>query len=502
MESTPSLEETKQIPNPPQKSCECKPIKKKFKCVIYDAEARYDKNLVKCVCERFKNFKYSNNIRVANLMWFGKHLYESDVELCGKIKGFVNKVPGAGVFNEKQTQGRVLSQLAKVFPEEFAFHPRSFCLPKDTDDLEEAIKANPKKLLIAKPNEGGGGGGIFLFKSMKDLSGFTWASECVVQRYIANPLLINNRKWDMRVYVMIHGINPMKAYLATDYGLARFCTEDYDTSDPNNILSHLTNYSLNKNSEGYVKDQDLDENSEENNTKISLDLVWKLIQKQYPDVDIETDCKQKMRDIVINVLSGMRSTIELGYLEMTKLKSVEHNKKFYQILGFDIMFDDEFNGWLFEVNSYPSMDIFYHKDKSDGTYDKEKSEIDERVKSTIFAEAARILIAKDESDVFEQVYDSQEQEGLYEDVFEIYKKLSGIRLGQSISSSKFSKLSKYLPKSLSMSQVDLEILFTKLKHSETTSIGLMGFFEGLSMISSSNSIDLSDLTSQIISNFD
>ena len=116
-----------------------------------------------------------------------------------------------------------------------------------------------------------------------------WASECVVQRYIANPLLINNRKWDMRVYVMIHGINPMKAYLATDFGLARFCTEDYDTSDPNNIFSHLTNYSLNKNSDGYVKDQALDETDDENNTKISLDLVWKLIQKQNPEIDIETD---------------------------------------------------------------------------------------------------------------------------------------------------------------------------------------------------------------------
>jgi hypothetical protein len=100
----------------------------------------------------------------------------------------------------------------------------------------------------------------------------------------------------MRVYVLIHGINPMKAYISTDYGLARFCTEDYDTSDPNNIFKHLTNYSLNKNSEGYVKDQVYDEESKENNSKISLEEVWKLIKKNYPDVDIDTDCKQKMRD--------------------------------------------------------------------------------------------------------------------------------------------------------------------------------------------------------------
>ena len=66
----------------------------------------------------------------------------------------------------------------------------------------------------------------------------------------------------MRVYVMIHGINPMKAYIATDWGLARFWTEDYDTSKTKNIYSHLTNYSLNKNNEEYVKDVTFDEDSD------------------------------------------------------------------------------------------------------------------------------------------------------------------------------------------------------------------------------------------------
>ena len=88
----------------------------------------------------------------------------------------------------------------------------------------------------------------------------------------------------------------MKAYLATEYGLARFCTEDYDTSDPNNIFSHLTNYSLNKNSDGYVKDAPSDNSEGKINTKIALSEVWPLISKLYPEVDIENDLKQKMRD--------------------------------------------------------------------------------------------------------------------------------------------------------------------------------------------------------------
>ena len=189
---------------------------------MYNGESRGERKLILFCCKKYKHINLSLSIKSSNVLWYGKPLYEDDMELISQIKGYVNKVPGAEIFREKHTQGLILNQLHESFPEEFAFHPRSFVLPRDEEALKASIKSHPKKLLIAKPNEGAGGGGIFLFKSMKDLSGFTWAKECVVQRYISNPLLINKRKWDMRLYVMIYGVNPMKAYIATDIGLARF----------------------------------------------------------------------------------------------------------------------------------------------------------------------------------------------------------------------------------------------------------------------------------------
>jgi len=59
---------------------------------------------------------------------------------------------------------------------------------------------------IAKPPAGGGGGGIFLIQKLTDLSGISGGGEYVVQKYVSNPYLINKKKWDMWVYVMIHGI--------------------------------------------------------------------------------------------------------------------------------------------------------------------------------------------------------------------------------------------------------------------------------------------------------
>jgi len=55
-------------------------------------------------------------------------------------------------------------------------------------------------------------------------------------------------------------MNPIIAYIA-DEALVRFCTEEYHKPSRENmhkILSHLTNYSLNKMSSNYVHCTDLE----------------------------------------------------------------------------------------------------------------------------------------------------------------------------------------------------------------------------------------------------
>ena len=70
----------------------------------------------------------------------------------------------------------------------------------------------------------------------------------VCSQYIADPLLIDGYKFDLRIYVALTSINPLRIYIYED-GLARFATVKYnsDQSDPRkNKFVHLTNYSLNK----------------------------------------------------------------------------------------------------------------------------------------------------------------------------------------------------------------------------------------------------------------
>jgi len=67
----------------------------------------------------------------------------------------------------------------------------------------------------------------------------TW----VIQKYIENPLLILNRKLDIRVWVVIPTWNPLKIYLYKECYM-RFSCNDYDPRCPQNLFSHLTNNSV------------------------------------------------------------------------------------------------------------------------------------------------------------------------------------------------------------------------------------------------------------------
>jgi len=73
-------------------------------------------------------------------------------------------------------------------------------------------------------------------------------------------LLINNKKHDLRLYVLITSVEPFNAYLC-DEGLARFCVEDYEvpSAENKNIRQmHLTNYSITKNSSKFVRTEEID----------------------------------------------------------------------------------------------------------------------------------------------------------------------------------------------------------------------------------------------------
>lgn len=80
-------------------------------------------------------------------------------------------------------------------------------------------------MFIAKPSAGCQGDGISLITKLSEIPK-TASTEWIVQPYIDKPLLLEKKKFDFRLYVLIASIEPYICFL-NEEGLVRFCTEDY-----------------------------------------------------------------------------------------------------------------------------------------------------------------------------------------------------------------------------------------------------------------------------------
>ena len=80
---------------------------------------------------------------------------------------------------------------------------------------------------------------------------------------MAKPYLIDNLKFDLRIYVLVFGVEPMRIFMFKE-GLARFATDEYvgpTKGNLDNLFMHLTNYAINKNSDNFVKGEEEDDDS-------------------------------------------------------------------------------------------------------------------------------------------------------------------------------------------------------------------------------------------------
>ena len=83
-----------------------------------------------------------------------------------------------------------------------------------------------------------------------------------MSQYISNPHLIDGLKYDLRIYILVTSFEPLKIFMFKE-GLVRFATQKY-SNNPKNLekrFIHLTNYSVNKKADDYVKNDGEDEDA-------------------------------------------------------------------------------------------------------------------------------------------------------------------------------------------------------------------------------------------------
>jgi len=267
----------------------------------------------------------------------------------------------------KAPLARCLNSWIEELPEEFTFVPTTWVLPYDASDLE-ATMSKGRSTYIAKPSAGTQGKGIVLARRWNDLSEVVQKaqglkdgvsrSEYVVQRYIEKPLLLDGLKFDMRIYVVVTSVVPLRAYLFKE-GLARFCTVPYQAPKDGNLRDtcmHLTNFAVNKQSKDFQVSEGLSSH-DEGSKRSASSVFWQIEQTHGVTV---AELWSNIAKLTANTLMAIRPGLLEHYVQLdTKRTRALHPfaPKGFQILGLDVLLNSKLEPKLIEINANPSLSV-------------------------------------------------------------------------------------------------------------------------------------------------
>ena len=288
----------------------------------------------------FQSFS-NNSIDEWSIIWSSCHV---KLNLFSKLKKFqkINHFPRSNELTRKDLLYKNVAKLKDNFPgTKFDFMPISYLLPNEISFLKDEM-SKENQLFIIKPVASSQGRGIFLTDNINDIpSGYNM----IASKYILNPFLINKKKFDLRIYVFVTSIVPLKIYRYEE-GLTRFASDDYN-EDINDRCSHLTNYAVNKNNKNYKKNSDPEKN-DFNSNKWNLKGFKEYLEQH----NIKSkDIFKKIDDIIIKTIIACESPLQKA---MEKY-STSYNNICFELFGFDILLDSFLTPWLMEVNLSPNL---------------------------------------------------------------------------------------------------------------------------------------------------
>ena len=191
-----------------------------------------------------------------------------------------------------------------------------------------------RNIWILKPSNLSRGRGVTCVDSLLPIEQSLSATNdtgLVVQKYIENPMIINQRKFDIRQWVLVTSLNPLIIWIWKEPYI-RFGAEDYRIDDLNNIYSHLTNNSIAKHSSQY-----------KNDTRFKEDMWTCDDFEKFLGKGKWKEIHEKMKNAIICSF----------YAAHHEIKQRENSHELY---GYDFMIDVDFNVYLIEVNASPALD--------------------------------------------------------------------------------------------------------------------------------------------------
>jgi len=178
----------------------------------------------------------------------------------------------------------------------------------------ETYLRNPYKVgkWFIKPSRGSNGKGILITDNLKNIK----SNDVVFQRSVENLLLNNNKKQDIRVFVVLQTYKGHLYSYIYNEAYVRLSSKKYDKDDFN-INTQLTNFA--------IYNGDINESLE-----------------KFTDQPYYNEIYPKIKDIVIDFSNKIYKNI-----------NNKTQRNLIQLFGFDFIPDNNNKVWLLEINDSP-----------------------------------------------------------------------------------------------------------------------------------------------------
>jgi hypothetical protein len=255
---------------------------------------------------------------------------------CNKCS-LINQFNNIDMLGNKKEQFINILKYKKEIPH---YIPKTFIFTKSTIENIKHI-FNSDKMWIIKPENSLARNGINIVKTYTDLeiiiSKYKW-KEWIIQEYISNPLLINNKKFHFRLYVIVIKNNNNIYVYFYNKGFMYFAQKEYTNK---------------------VLDSDVHLSGE--NNKESVKVFPEYFTEHFNKNIYDTKIIPQFKEIVENTILSVYKKIECP-------NNTVDNYKCFKMFGYDILVDDKYNLYLAEINArlislkYPPDDfknVFY-----------------------------------------------------------------------------------------------------------------------------------------------
>jgi hypothetical protein len=251
---------------------------------------------------------------------------------CGGVADVVVSI-GSGTREKEMNQRKLLSQ---------CLQEARTAMMQAENDFENGTGSEP--IWILKGSTTNKGAGIFIVHVYEQLLDLCWNEsdirEWVLQRYIANPLLLSHRKFHIRSYVL--AVSDLSVYLYKDC-LALCSGSRYNKDDTTNMCAHITNTAF-QSSDPEFREQD-------------CVLLWNeetigpiLIRESiFGDL---TSAKQHVRCVFEQMCTIIEDLFRAYENEMGVFSPIEGCFEHY---GLDFIVDEQWKVYLLEVNPGPDF---------------------------------------------------------------------------------------------------------------------------------------------------